>query len=209
MDSTGVLNMILGLFEKTKKPGKLIVWEHADDFTVWMEIIESTLIFGYCRVPYHHWERLKKPGIFDIVSKCLKSEDRNGAIYLSLMNQSDQPAATDQPIIESNSLQDVLREVVDYMNKVCNTGFRYSNKKTKTLLKALLNQHFTMSEIKTVIDKKAAEWMGTPNEIYLRPETLFGNKFEGYLNQKITAKGTKEQNTIDKAKNIIKNQTWS
>ena len=34
-----------------------------------------------------------------------------------------------------------------------------------------------------MIEKKAKEWMGTEMEKYLRPETLFGPKFEGYLNQ--------------------------
>ena len=34
-----------------------------------------------------------------------------------------------------------------------------------------------------VIDTKAKEWMGTDMEKYLRPETLFGSKFENYLNQ--------------------------
>ena len=42
--------------------------------------------------------------------------------------------------------------------------------------------------IKIVIDKKCAEWIGTEYEKYLRPETLFGTKFEGYLNARINPK---------------------
>ena len=36
-----------------------------------------------------------------------------------------------------------------------------------------------------MIDKKSEEWLGTDREKYLRPDTLFGSKFESYLNQKI------------------------
>jgi hypothetical protein len=42
----------------------------------------------------------------------------------------------------------------------------------------------TVEDFKRVIDIKAAEWLGTENDQYLRPQTLFGTKFEGYLNQK-------------------------
>ena len=42
---------------------------------------------------------------------------------------------------------------------------------------------FTVDDFQTVITKKAKEWQGTDMAQYLRPETLFGTKFEGYLNQ--------------------------
>jgi hypothetical protein len=38
-----------------------------------------------------------------------------------------------------------------------------------------------------VIDNKVIEWKGSEMAKYIRPETLFGTKFESYLNQK---KGT-------------------
>ena len=38
-------------------------------------------------------------------------------------------------------------------------------------------------DFKTVIDKKCAEWLQDGTMVqYLRPETLFGTKFEAYLN---------------------------
>ena len=46
-----------------------------------------------------------------------------------------------------------------------------------------------MDDFIAVIDKKTAEWMGTKWEKFLRPETLFGPKFESYLNQNATKKG--------------------
>jgi len=41
-----------------------------------------------------------------------------------------------------------------------------------------------------VIEKKCGEWVDTEQEKYLRPETLFGNKFAGYLAQKETISHT-------------------
>ena len=49
-------------------------------------------------------------------------------------------------------------------------------------IKARLSEGFTIEDFKTVIDKKCAEWLGTDYEQYLRPQTLFGTKFESYLN---------------------------
>lgn len=76
------------------------------------------------------------------------------------------------------------REVVEYLNRVCGTHYHASTRKTKTLIHAREQEGFTLDDFKAVIDKKAQEWAGDPKmSRYLRPETLFGPKFEGYLNQ--------------------------
>jgi hypothetical protein len=41
---------------------------------------------------------------------------------------------------------------------------------------------YTLDDFKAVIDNRCGHWKGTDMEQYLRPETLFGTKFEGYLN---------------------------
>lgn len=79
---------------------------------------------------------------------------------------------------------DNIKNIVDYLNEKAGTKYRYQAEKTKSLIKARLNEKFTIEDFKTVIDNKCKEWKKTEFEKYLRPETLFGNKFEGYLNQK-------------------------
>lgn len=74
--------------------------------------------------------------------------------------------------------------IVSYLNEKAGTKYRASTAKTKTVIHARLSEGFKVDDFKTVIDKKCAEWIGTDYEKYLRPETLFGTKFEGYLNQK-------------------------
>lgn len=85
---------------------------------------------------------------------------------------------------------DVYKEIINYLNSKTNNSYRTTTKKTQTLIHARTQEGFTIDDFKKVIDKKASEWMGTEWEKYLRPETLFGTKFEGYLNQKDHVKKT-------------------
>lgn len=85
------------------------------------------------------------------------------------------------------------REIIDYLNLRTGANYRSSTQKTKALIKARFNEGFTLEDFKLVIDKKCSEWLkdNTMNK-YLRPETLFGSKFESYLNQMIKALTTKD-----------------
>lgn len=83
---------------------------------------------------------------------------------------------------------EVIKDIIDYLNMKSNSSYKYSTEKTKSLIKARINDGFTLEDFKKVIDNKADEWLGTDFEKFLRPETLFSNKFEGYLNQKTTPK---------------------
>lgn len=75
-------------------------------------------------------------------------------------------------------------EIINYLNLKANTKYKATGNKTKDCIKARHNEKFTLEDFKKVIDIKAKEWLKTEWEKYLRPETLFSNKFEGYLNQK-------------------------
>lgn len=78
-------------------------------------------------------------------------------------------------------------DIINYLNFKTGTNFRSNTNKTRNLIKARFNEGFTAKEFKIVIDKKCIEWLNNKDmNKYLRPETLFGTKFEGYLNQKIT-----------------------
>ena len=73
--------------------------------------------------------------------------------------------------------------VVDYLNKKTGKNFRKTSVKTKSLVNARLNEGFDEEDFYKVIDIKSKQWLHTDMEKYLRPETLFSNKFEGYLNE--------------------------
>ena len=76
-------------------------------------------------------------------------------------------------------------EIVTNLNDVTNASYKHSTKKTKDLIKARWKEGFRLEEFKAVIDIKSREWLNDSKmSKFLRPDTLFGTKFEGYLNQK-------------------------
>ena len=80
-------------------------------------------------------------------------------------------------------------EIIDYLNQLAETNYRVNNKKTKQLINARWKEGFRLNDFKTVIEKKVYDWKDDPKmSQYLRPNTLFGTKFEGYLNQKVPVK---------------------
>lgn len=74
-------------------------------------------------------------------------------------------------------------DVVDYLNQKLGTRYRASTKDIRKHIIARFRDGATLEDFKTVIDKKTAEWQGTEWAKFLRPRTLFGPKFETYLNQ--------------------------
>ena len=77
----------------------------------------------------------------------------------------------------------IYSEIIKYLNEKANTNYRVSTKNTQSFIKARLREGFTVEDFKKVIDVKAKNWVGTDFEKYLRPSTLFGTKFENYLNE--------------------------
>lgn len=78
----------------------------------------------------------------------------------------------------------ITKQVIDYLNKKIGSSYRYSSKSTTEKIKARLNEGYCLDDFIVVIDKKVLEWGNDEKmKVYLRPETLFGTKFESYLNQ--------------------------
>lgn len=94
--------------------------------------------------------------------------------------------------IRSPAEPNITAEVVDYLNQKLGTRYKADTEKTRRLIRARIREGATLEDFRKVIDKKVKEWRGTKYEPYLRPETLFGTKFESYLNQ--GAAGTRTGN---------------
>jgi len=85
-------------------------------------------------------------------------------------------------IVEDNS---VVKDIIDYLNLRTGQHYKHSTPKTRTLINARIKEGFTLDDFKIVIDKMCVEWINTDMKKYLRPETLFGTKFESYLNREV------------------------
>lgn len=84
----------------------------------------------------------------------------------------------------SDKSSTVVSEIIDYLNQKTGKHFRKSIANTARNINARIKEGFTVDDFKAVIDKKVIEW-GKDERMkqYLRPQTLFGTKFESYLNQ--------------------------
>ena len=137
----------------------------------------------------------------------LEPTDRyNGMIYamhygLQDVEASDNPmyAGITTAIDKANkeipraSAEDI-RAIVDRLNEKLGTGYRHTTEKTRKLIAARYAEGNNREDFITVIDTMTEEWTGTRFERYLRPETLFGAKFEGYLNHaKLKAQRTEKE----------------
>lgn len=89
-----------------------------------------------------------------------------------------------------------IEEIIIYLNKSASKNFRSNKADTIKSIKARLNEGYKIDDLKKVIDIKTSQWKETEWDKYLRPKTLFGNKFEDYLNEKIITKKPKGTNGL-------------
>lgn len=115
-----------------------------------------------------------------------KNDGRNA--HSTVQYSTDSTDSTYKEPDGSTHEYSLIKQIIDYLNLKCDTAYKPSADINKRHIKARINEGYTLDDFKSVIDKKVSEWKGTEFEKFLRPETLFGTKFESYLNSKITAK---------------------
>jgi uncharacterized phage protein (TIGR02220 family) len=96
----------------------------------------------------------------------------------------------------SPSVKEIIpfADIIEYLNEKAGKNFRLGSNKTKELINTRYREGFTLEDFKRVIDLKSIEWQSDPNwNKFLRPETLFGTKFESYLNQQEEKKKMTEE----------------
>ena len=83
-----------------------------------------------------------------------------------------------------NSTRTPYKEIIDYLNDKTGRNYKHIAKINQRVIKARMNEGYTLKDFKTVIDKKSDEWNNDEQmREYLRPETLFSTKFDRYLNE--------------------------
>ena len=97
----------------------------------------------------------------------------------------------DNKYIKNKELNAKIESIITYLNHTCDTHFRTSTEASRKVIRRHLNEGFTENDFKKVVDSKYAEWGVSPklfnngilSSEYLRPTTLFGDKFEAYLHE--------------------------
>jgi uncharacterized phage protein (TIGR02220 family) len=78
-----------------------------------------------------------------------------------------------------------IDNIIEYLNIKSRKNFKSNSKATIKHINARLSEGFSIEDFKKVVDNKCNQWLNDPKFCeYLRPETLFGTKFESYLNSK-------------------------
>ena len=81
-------------------------------------------------------------------------------------------------------------DVVALLNGAAGTAFRASSRKTRALIRARWAEGYRLEDFGEVVRVKCEEWGGDAQmRRYLRPETLFETKFEGYREQARASEG--------------------
>ena len=86
---------------------------------------------------------------------------------------------------DNNNIKSICQEVITYLNQVTKKNFNKNTASHHKYIKARLKEGYELKDFKHVVNVMAATWMGTDYERYLQPQTLFGNKFDSYLNRSI------------------------
>lgn len=95
---------------------------------------------------------------------------------------------------EKEEKKRMCAEIVSHLNEKAGTAYRAASKATQSHINARMSEGYSLEDFFAVIDKKCEEWRGTDMEKYLRPETLFGSKFENYLNAPASKRTSKSGN---------------
>ena len=119
--------------------------------------------------------------------------ENHGQLNTKELNTKKENINNIKYIVEEEKNSSILKEnikcIIDYLNESIGSKYKYNTKNTISLIKARFKDGYVLDDFYDVIDKKVKEWINTDMEKYLRPETLFGNKFENYLNQKVVFQG--------------------
>lgn len=109
-----------------------------------------------------------------------KTKDNN--IKDIVDSEKTAPEIDNAPLNKNNEM---IKEIIEYLNHVTNSKYRYKTAATQKLLNARINEGYTLADFKRVIDVKASQWLNSDMEKFLRPSTLFNaTKFDNYANEK-------------------------
>lgn len=102
-----------------------------------------------------------------------------------------------QPKVKPITNDDLILEIVNFLNECTGKSYKANSKLAILNINARLKEGYTKDDFIKVISVKSTKWLGTKWEDYLTPNTLFGNKFESYLNENINTEKTKQENAYE------------
>ena len=152
------------------------------------EVVTARTLWRWLK-KFEEWQMLsiKSTTQFSVVTILKWSDYQKGVQRVSNACPTDvQRVSTNNN--DNNVNKNIYVEIIGFLNEKAGTNFKHSTNKTRDLIKARLNEGFTVNDFKTVIEYCCKEWKGKVfsngkiGDSYLRPTTLFNNKFDERLN---------------------------
>lgn len=138
--------------------------------------------------------KLKKLGYIRVKSFDGRKRILESCLTVSIKQTNKKEKSAQQNLEERVLVETSSREeehipfsaIIDHLNEKAGTRYRASTPKTKANIRARWNEGYRLDDFIRVIDVKVADWLGDEKMArYLCPDTLFGTKFEKYLNQPV------------------------
>jgi uncharacterized phage protein (TIGR02220 family) len=99
----------------------------------------------------------------------------------------EKPKITRKKSTETSYPNEVYEEIINYLNQATGKNYKTNSVINRKFITQRLNDGFTIDDFRQVITVKSTNWLNSKMEQFLRPETLFSNKFESYLNENVVS----------------------
>lgn len=154
-----------------------------------LEIKELLLVGNYNKAKFDktkwytiNYEAMHLLESTNLLPKMSKRITQNEQLAIPKMGKPI-PEITTEITTEKKDIVIPYSEITAYLNGKLSTNFKADAEANRRFIKARWNEGYRLEHFQKVIDIKHAEWINTDMQKYLRPATLFGPKFENYLNQ--------------------------
>ena len=144
----------------------------------------------YAFTNWTKWQRVDKPQMSKLpeptnIRECAANDIGRGS-------PKGKEAKGKEKNIKEDKISSVFKAALEYLNQQTGKKFRLTDT-YKSHMNARVDEGATLDDFKTVVDNKVKDWGHAPTDgqkdmrKYLRPETLFGTKFQTYLNESATS----------------------
>jgi uncharacterized phage protein (TIGR02220 family) len=103
------------------------------------------------------------------------------------------PLKTSVKIDSDVNMNEIYESIISYLNQKAGTAYKSETASYRKFIDSKLKFGYKIEDFYKVIDNKTNEWVGTEFHKFLRPETIFGNKFDSYLNQIVINKTNQDK----------------
>lgn len=122
------------------------------------------------------WQELRQKGI-------IQKEEQSGSYFSKRMTYEHSQQKRSESEIKNSPFYPLAEEIIAHLNQVANRAYPL-NLANFELIERWLKEGRTVKDFKVVNELKTLEWKDSAKmSVWIRPSTLYGEKFLNYVNQ--------------------------